>query len=64
MREFLEQRFIESSPSFQEFDDHDLQIASIVLIIEMMNIDDDIALSEHTSIIKLVCDKYALPQTG
>ena len=58
---FFEQRFIETSSTFHNYNDHDLQIASIALLIEMMYIDDNIADAERTTLIKIVCEKYDLP---
>ena len=58
--DFFERRFVESSPTISEFNEHDLQIASIAILIEMMQIDDEIVPVERKKLLEIICENFGL----
>ena len=59
---FFDQNFVDSSASFEKFDEHDLQLATIALLIEMMHIDDVCTAEERAATLKATCEKFSLPE--
>lgn len=58
----FDQHFVDSAPAFEKFDEHDLQLATIALLIEMMHIDDTCTADERSATLKAVCEKFSLPE--
>jgi uncharacterized tellurite resistance protein B-like protein len=59
---FFDQHFIDSAPDFDQFDEHDLQLATIALLIEMMHIDDECTADERSAILRVVCEKFSISE--
>lgn len=59
---FFEQNFVATSPAFEDFNQHDLQLATIALLIEMMHIDDTCTAKERVATLRVVCEKFLLSE--
>ena len=60
IKKFIETRVFVSSISIEEWSEHELQMATVVLLVEMIHMDDEIKAEELDAVFRLIREKFSL----
>ena len=60
IKQFFETRVFVSSISVEEWTEHELQMATVVLLVEMIHMDDEIKAEELDTVFRLIRVKFSL----
>jgi len=60
IKQFFETRIFATAVSVEEWSEQELQMATAVLLIEMIHMDDKIEPEELDMVFRLICDKFSL----
>ncbi len=60
IKQFFETRVFVSSISVEEWTEHELQMATVVLLVEMIHMDDEIKSEELDTVFRLIREKFSL----
>ena len=60
IKQFFETRVFVSSISVEEWTEHELQMATVVLLVEMIHMDDEIKAEELDTVFRLIREKFSL----
>jgi len=60
IKQFFETRIFATAVSVEEWSEQELQMATAVLLVEMIHMDDKIEPEELDMVFRLICDKFSL----